>query len=127
MAKNQLLRCGAFGLFVFLLIASVGCGRVDRRLVVTSEPSGASVRLNGDHVGQTPVDVPFVWYWFYDLEVEKEGFETDYKRVRLQSPWYLWPPLDLAAEVVPIRVVDRKEVHFDLTGEQFQPSPVWVW
>ena len=103
-----------------------GCAGVRRTMSVTSEPSGADVTINGEHVGKTPVEVPFLWYWYYDIEGEMKNHETALKRVRLRAPWYLWPPLDLAAEMMPFHVADRKQIHLELEPDRRSPEPEFV-
>ncbi|GAB7025173.1 PEGA domain-containing protein [Geotalea toluenoxydans] len=66
-----------------------GCGstsKVVKDMVITSEPSGATVFLDGDKVGETPLKVQTFFTWnkeeLYNsllrrvIQVKKEGFES---------------------------------------------------
>ena len=64
--------------------------------------------MNDVHVGRTPVEVPFTWYWFYDFKAEKEGCKATVQRERFKAPVYLWPPMDLLMEAIPLKV--RKNI-----------------
>src|SRR6059058_5001098 len=83
-----------------------GCG-VERTLQVQSEPSGALVYLNGEEAGRTPMRKMFLWYGTYDLEVRKDGYLTRSERPRVGAPWWQIPPIDLIAELVPLRLQDN--------------------
>ena len=94
--------------------AAIGCG-VQRTLVLESEPPGALVYLNGEEVARTPAEVPLKWYGQYDVAVRKEGYETLQTERWVVAPWWQWPPIDLAAELMPIPLHDRRRLSFELT------------
>lgn len=106
-----------------LLLAVAGCG-VRSSVIVTSDPPGADVTMNGVNIGQTPVQRPFTWYWYYDFVAEKEGYETLTQRERFRAPVYLWAGLDLLMEMMPFYVYDTKKVHLVLNELDDVPSPV---
>jgi len=99
-------------------VAAVLCwqaGCIRRTMTISTSPQGATVRLNHEDVGQTPVTVDFTWYGDYDLVFEKAGYETLQTHHKLNAPWYQVPPIDLFAEVfVPYTIHDHHEVSFDL-------------
>jgi hypothetical protein len=97
---------------IVCLALLVGC--VERRMHITSEPSGALVYLNDQEVGRTPVTRDFVWYGDYDVQVRKEGYETLDTHKWVVAPWWQWPPFDLFAELMPFRPADERKLHFDL-------------
>ena len=90
-----------------------GCG-VRRTLVLESEPSGALVYLNGEEVARTPAEVPLEWYGQYDVAVRKEGYETLKTERWVVAPWWQWPPIDLLAELAPVRLRDTRRLRFEL-------------
>lgn len=81
--------------------------------------------MNGVHLGKTPVEQPFTWYWYYDFEASKEGYDRSERRVRFRAPVHLWPGLDLLMEAMPFLVMDTKNVHFDLTKQDERPAPAY--
>lgn len=93
-------------------LALTGC--VDRRLVITSEPSGATVFLNDAEVGRTPMEVDFTYFGTYDVRLRKEGFEPLVTQARAKAPFYEWPVIDLVALAIPVTKRTRIEWHFEL-------------
>lgn len=101
-------------------------GCIRSKVVVTSDPPGAVVRMNGRNLGTTPVTRPFAWYWFYDFEAQKEGFETSTVRKRFSPPFYLMPGPDFFMELIPINIHDTKRVHLVLEPAEPRPDPLFV-
>ena len=118
------LRKTLVALFLLVAVATTS-GCVRSRVRVTSEPAGATVTMNGVHLGRTPVEQPFTWYWYYDFVVAKEGYAPTGERVRFRAPVYLWPGLDLLMEMMPFFVTDTKKVHFVLKQNDERPAPVY--
>lgn len=99
-----------------LLVA--GCGRVERQMVLSSQPEGALVFINGAEAGRTPVTVDFSWYGRYDIVLRMDDYQTLKTTRTVVAPWWQWVPIDLLAEVAPGRKMDRREYHFTL-----EPQP----
>ena len=120
------IRLLAFG-FVLLALPLAGLtGCVRSKMVVTSDPPGATVTKNGINLGETPVEQPFTWYWYYDFVAQKEGYAPAWKRERFRAPVYLWPGLDLVMEMMPFYVTDTKYVHLELQQLDERPRPLIV-
>ncbi|MCA9292587.1 MAG: PEGA domain-containing protein [Phycisphaerales bacterium] len=98
--------------FVCMTCALPGC--VERRIVITSEPTGATVFLNDTEVGRTPVEVDFTYFGVYDVRVRKDGFEPLATTAEAKAPFYEWPGVDLVAMLVPVTKKTRIDWHFDL-------------
>jgi hypothetical protein len=81
--------------------------------------------MNGVHLGKTPVEQPFTWYWYYDFEAATAGYDKAERRVRFRAPVHLWPGLDLLMEAMPFFVTDTKKVHFVLDKQDDRPAPVY--
>jgi len=120
----HLRRAALPALFLAVALAAAGCVR--SKAVITSDPPGADVHMNDIHVGRTPVEVPFTWYWYYDFKAEKEGYEATVQRERFRAPVYLWFPLDFVMELVPARITDTKRVHIEMEQERDKPEPELV-
>lgn len=101
-----------------LLILLGGC--VQRTLTVRSDPPGALVYLNGREVGRTPVTRRFMWYGDYDVILRKEGYETLKTHSWVVAPIYQWPPIDLFAELLPLK--DRQVLTYTLQPASTQPA-----
>ena len=108
-----------------LALGAGGC--VQRTLQIESNPPGALVYLNGEEVGRTPMRKNFLWYGTYDVELRKEGYETLTRRTDVWAPWWQIPPIDLVAELVPVRLEDKHYARYELepvTEKQTDPQEI---
>lgn len=90
-------------------------GCVDRRITITSEPTGARVFLNDAEVGSTPCEVGFTYFGVYDVRLHKDGYEPLVTRATAKAPFHELPGVDLAAMVVPVTKRTRIDWHFTLS------------
>lgn len=82
---------------------------VERTVTINTQPPGATVLLNDQDVGKSPVRVPFTWYGDYDIIVRKEGHQTLKTNQRIDAPWYQYPVIDIFAEcLVPFTIRDER-------------------
>jgi hypothetical protein len=93
-------------------VAFVLAGCTSRSIVVTSDPPGALVTLNGVEVGATPLEVGFRYYGQYDLRLRKEGYQPLVAAPWANAPWYEYPPIDLL--VLPLPLETRVRWHYQL-------------
>jgi len=107
-------------LSVVLLLAS-GCVR--RQLTIRTEPPGAMVYVNDQLKGESPVAYDFTWYGHYRLTLRKDGFARVDDQRLLRAPIYLWIPLDLVMEVLPLTITDRRTWDYTLTPAAAMPEP----
>lgn len=104
-----------------LAIAAVACAvagcATERKLIITSTPPGALVRLDDTVVGSTPYELAFDAYGTRRVTLYKQGYATASKQVVIDEPWYLTFPLDVVTEVLlPFGWEDIHRV--DITMEQ---------
>ena len=104
------------------LVAIPGCGRVEREIYVTSNPPGALVWANDQEIGRTPLARDFTWYGTYDVVVRKDGYEPLHTKTKVIAPWWQWPPIDLAVEVLPGHWIDHRRISYDLKPASTQPA-----
>ena len=103
-------------LMLFILLGASGCIR--SRVRITSEPPDATVYFQNMERGESPISVPFIWYWYYDIEMQKEGYEPLKTQEHFRTPpWFLFP-LDFFAELIPIPIPDTRRRHYVLTPVQ---------
>ena len=93
-------------------------GCVERELTVDTAPQGAVVYLNDQEVGRTPFKKEFLWYGTYDVAVRKEGYQTVKAHSKVIAPWWQWVPIDLLAELAPLRLKDEQTLTYTLVPEQ---------
>ncbi len=101
-------------------VALTGC--VERRIVITSDPTGAAVTLNDVDVGLTPLEVDFTYYGVYDVQLRKPGFEPLLTTADADAPWYEWPGIDIVSQAIP--PTDRTMIrwHFALEPVDLDPG-----
>ena len=100
-------------LAVLLLPLLTGC--VERKLLIRSDPEGAVVLLDEDRIGETPVEVPFVYYGTRRIAVSKKGHRPVFRTIELHPPWYQYFPLDFFFEVIfPFTMTDTQLVDLEL-------------
>ena len=98
------------------LAALAGCAAV-RSVHITSEPSGAEVRLDGEVVGRTPLAYPFEHYGTRRLTLTLDGYRTSSELIKLRTPWHARFPIDVLTEaVLPLGLHDHPSVHVVLTS-----------
>ena len=103
-------------------LAALGLGGCIRsRVTITSQPSQAEVIFQGRPRGVTPIDIPFTWYWEYDIVLEKEGYERLEVSERFRTPPWFLMPLDLFAELIPIPIPDHRYRSYVLTRKEENP------
>jgi hypothetical protein len=95
------------------VLSQTGC--VERFLAIHSDPPGAAVYLDGEKVGTTPCDIPYIWYGTRDLILELRGYTLIREQVTLSPPWWQIIPLDLITDIViPFTIRDRMAVSYTL-------------
>ena len=98
-----------------VLILSVSSGCLERRVIVESEPSGASVVLNDVEVGRTPLEADFTYYGIYDVQVNHDGYEPLRTTATASAPLWEYPPIDLLSTALPFTLRRRQNWNFVLT------------
>lgn len=96
-----------------VVLASGGC--VTRRYIITSDPPGAIVFRDGQPIGATPVEEPFLYYGKYRFRLVKDGFQPLDVTPELEAPWYEYPGPDFVSEnLIPYTFRDVKCLHYQL-------------
>ena len=111
-------------LLVAALLALTAC-QAQRTLVVTSQPPGALVRVDGIDYGATPVEIPFLYYGTRRVSLNLDGYLSYSEVIKMQPPWYGFFPIDFFSEILlPVGWKDRHEVNAVLKlGEGTIPAP----
>ena len=117
-------RGGRLAALLVAAVALAGC-RGDRVLTLTSTPPGATVRLDDESVGVTPLDVPIDHYGTRLLTLYEPDSRLYSEPVELVAPWWTRFPVDILTELLlPIQLDDRQRVHVSLlpaSGEEAEP------
>ncbi len=105
---------------ILLMTGSTGCNGVRRRLVVHTDPPGATVWINDQEVGQTPISKNIVYSGTYKIRLAMEGKKTKTVMYTVRTPWYLWPGVDFISEnLVPGELRD-----YQVCNETMEPDLV---
>ena len=108
-------------LLCLVLFSQSGC--VHRRLTINSSPQGALVRVDGKDVGYTPASLDYTWYGTREVQLLKDGYETQTRLVRLRTPWYQVFPLDFLSDNFAGRYIrDHRRFDFRLQPKTIDDS-----
>jgi hypothetical protein len=102
-------------LFITLATCVLLTGCIRKMATITSDPPCAKVWINGVYRGETPVEIPYNWNWYYDIKLEKEGFDPYCIRERFYAPPQHWVPVDFVTELAPVRSEEAQWRHYSLT------------
>lgn len=102
-------------------LAAPGCVR--RRLTVRSAPAGATVYVDKEPIGETPVSVPFTYYGTREIRLVKDNFETLTVKQTFNPPWYQYPVIEFFSENLwPWEIRDERQVDFQMIPQQIVPT-----
>jgi len=110
-----------------LVAATVGAcllatGCVQRRMMIRSNPPGATLYVDDYEIGVTPIAVDFTYYGTRKIRLVKDGYETLTILQPVPPPWYEIVPLDFFAEnVVPGELRDWREFAYQLRPQIVVP------
>ena len=109
----------AFAMFA-AMFAFPGCNGVRRRLTIHTDPPGATVWLNDQEIGQTPISQNIVYSGTYKIRLAMDGKKTKTVMYTVKTPWYLWPGVDFISE----NLVLGELRDFQLCEEKMEPELV---
>jgi hypothetical protein len=99
------------GLIVTVILLA-GCA--EHRILITSEPPGARVYLDGQDKGLTPASVPFTFYGYREITLEKDGYQTYKSIIPVSAPIFQIFPFDIMMLLIPYPFVDNHTFYFIL-------------
>ena len=114
---SEMLRSGGVVAIALLIILGTGCG-TSRMLQIESTPPGATVSLNGQSSGNTPVNTKATWAddkKLVELQVRREGYETVVRTLTAQEaraatePWQLRLELPQLSEDLTLSIDSNVE------------------
>ncbi len=112
--------------FVLLLAVVLVTGCVERKMIIRSDPPGATVFLNYDAslLSTTPAEVSFTDYGTYSVRLVSEENEELRAMAEVKAPWWSYPPFDLITELLlPFTIEDRQEFTYELMPLSVALSP----
>ena len=107
-------------LLALLCAGAAGC--VERRMMIRSNPPGASVYVDGYEIGTTPIATDFIYYGTRQIKLVKDGYETLTVNQPIPAPWYEYPGVDFVSEnVVPGNLRDVRTLTYQLSPQLMAP------
>lgn len=95
--RRRFLRLALGCAAIPFLLRPVGC--VERSITLETDPPGATVWVNAEEKGKTPLTFPFTFYGTYEFRFEMEGYQTLVVKEDVNAPAYQVFPLDLVTDV----------------------------
>lgn len=106
-----------------LMMAMVAPGCVRRRMLVRSQPDGATVYVDDQEIGITPVSVEFTYYGTRKIQLIKDGYETLTVKQAFFPPWYQFPVMEFISETLsPWEHRDEHVLDFQMEPQQILPA-----
>jgi len=110
-------------LCLLLIGLTVLPGCVRRRMLLRSNPPGATVYVDNQLIGVTPCATDFTYYGTREVRLVKPGFETLSVNQPIPAPWFQIPPLDYVSEnLVPWKIHDYRTISYDLVPQVIVPT-----
>ena len=98
-----------------LLLAAAPAGCVERRYTIRTDPPGALVIVNQEELGVSPVSKSFTFYGDRDVQIVKEGYQTQRFVQPIKAPWWDNVITEFFTEnIVPITLRDEREFTYGL-------------
>ncbi len=110
---------------VLLLLGAMltGGGCVRRRLTVRTAPAGATLYVDDQPIGETPVSTPFTYYGTRKIQLVKDNFETLTVKQTFDPPWYEYPVIEFFSENLwPWEIRDERVLDFQMIPQQIVPT-----
>lgn len=108
-------------LLALAVVCATGCVR--RRLLVRSNPPGATVHVDNQPIGVTPCGVDFVYYGTREIRLSAPGYETLTVNQPIPTPWYELPGIDFFSEnLIPTTIKDERVVSYNLVRQRMAPA-----
>ncbi|MFN0131136.1 MAG: PEGA domain-containing protein [Phycisphaerales bacterium] len=97
-------------------------GCLERTVTIKSDPPGAVAWVNDVEIGRTPATAGFEFYGVYEVRLAAEGYEPITVGKRARAPIYEYPPVDLAATVIPARIQTELVWQFEMQRSPKDPG-----
>ena len=92
-------------------------------MTIRTNPSGATVFVDDQKIGVTPVSTAFTYYGTRKIQLFKDGYEPQVVKQRFLPPWYQLPVLDFISENFwPTELRDERLVEVQMSPLQVIPN-----
>jgi hypothetical protein len=111
--RHRHLRRGAALLGLAVALGQAGC--VKRRYTIRTDPPGATVIVNNEEIGRTPVSRSFTFYGDRDITLILDGYRTQRLIQPVPSVWYDNPVTEVFTEnLLPFTLRDEREFTYKM-------------
>lgn len=98
---------------ILLLLLLPGC--VHRRVTIVSNPPGALAKVDGKVIGYTPASFDYTWYGEREVELLKDGYETQKQLIKFGAPWYQRFPFEFFSDNLALKhIEDRRQIRISM-------------
>ena len=98
---------------ILIMLLLPGC--VHRRVTIYSDPPGALAKVDGKVIGYTPASYDYTWYGEREVELLRDGYETQKQLIRFGAPWYQRFPLEfLSDNLAGTHLQDHRQVRIGM-------------
>ena len=77
------------------------------------------MKVDGEVIGYTPTSFDFTWYGTREVQLLKDGYETQTQQIDIDAPWYQRFPLDFFSDnFAGTQIHDHRQIHIRLSPRQ---------
>jgi hypothetical protein len=108
-------------------LAALSAGCVERILLVRSDPPAAEVFVDGEELGETPLEHRFGAYGTFEVVLRRSGFYSKRVACAVEPPWYEVFPLDFVSEILvpwPIRDLHEVDAVLEPLAAELDPKTI---
>ncbi len=118
--RHGLLRGIAALLGMMFVLAQAGC--VKRRYTIRTDPPGATVVVNNEEIGRSPVSRSFTFYGDRDILLMLDGYKTQHLIQPIAPPWYDNKLTEVVTEnFLPFTLRDEREFNYKMGPDDIPP------
>ena len=106
-----------------LAVALGQTGCVERRYTIRTDPPGATVIVNNEEIGRTPVSRSFTFYGDRDITLILDGYKTQRVIQPINAPWYDNYLTEVFTEnLVPFTLRDERDFTYKMEPDVRPPD-----
>jgi hypothetical protein len=118
--RQSLWRWGAALIGLAVTLGQTGC--VKRRYTIRTDPPGATVIVNNEEIGRSPVSRSFTFYGDREITLILDGYQTQTVRQPIKSVWFDNYLTEVFTEnLIPFTLRDEREFVFKMQPEVAPP------
>ena len=111
--RHDLFRRAVLVLGTAVALGQSGC--VKRRYTIRTDPPGATVIVNDEEIGRTPVSRSFTFYGDRDITLIMDGYKTQRVIQPIKAPWFdNYLTESVTENIVPFTLRDERDYTYKM-------------